>query len=208
MKPDEDWTTPPPGPGWRSVEGREVFRTPWIVVEAHRTLAPTGAPADYGVVRFQNRAIAILPLFADGTTVLVGQHRFARMNYSWEVPEGGSPLDDDPQAGAVRELKEETGLIARRWIPAFSELELSNSVSDEVGYGFIALELTQEEAEPEATESFQLRRVHFREALRLARAGVLRDAMTVALLYQAHHMAIEGELPEDLTAAMLRRETP
>jgi 8-oxo-dGDP phosphatase len=200
--------SPPPGPGWRSTACREVYRNKWIAVEEHAAVAPTGADANYGVVRFQNLAIAVMPLFPDGSTVLVGQHRFARMNYSWELPEGGSPLSDDPLAGAVRELKEETGLEAKTWLPAFAGLELSNSVTDERAYGFIALDLTQSEAEPDATESLALRRIHFRDALDLARGGVLKDVMTVAMLYQVYHMAAEGELPAELSAALLRREEP
>lgn len=207
MKP-ETWLESPPGRGWRSEMMREVYRNKWIAVEEHAAVAPTGAPATYGVVRFHNRAIAVMPIFPDGSTVLVGQHRFAGMNYSWELPEGGSPLTDDPLDGAVRELKEETGLVAGTWIPAFQGLELSNSVTDELAYGFFALDLTQAEAEPDPTESFVLRRVHFRHALQLARDGVLKDVMTVAMLYQAYHMAMEGELPADVSAALLRREEP
>ena len=101
----DDWAAPI-GRGWTS-RGREiVHQTPWIVVERHDAVAPTGHEADYGVVRFQNLAIAVLPLFADGTTVLVGQHRFARTNYSWEIPEGGWAKDEPPLHAAMRELRE------------------------------------------------------------------------------------------------------
>ena len=200
-----DWGRPAT-PGWVSQTRREVFRNKWIAVEAHGATAPTGAPASYGVVRFQNLAIAVMPIFPDGSTVLVGQHRFARMNYSWELPEGGSPLGEDPLDGAKRELKEETGLEAATWIPAF-ELELSNSVTDEQAFGFIALDLADTGAEPDETEALTLRRVPFREALNLAKAGVLKDVMTVAMLYQVYHMASEGELPAELCRALLRRES-
>lgn len=199
---------PGPGPGWRSRWAREVYRNRWIALEEHAVTAPTGAPAAYGVVRFQNLAIAILPLFPDGSTVLVGQHRFPRMNYSWEVPEGGSPVGVDPLIGARRELKEETGLEAATWITAFEGVELSNSVTDEQAYGYIALELTEGDPEPDPTEQLALRRMHFREALALAAEGTLKDVLTVAMLYRVHHMAVEGALPPALAAQLLRRESP
>ena len=44
--------------------------------------------------------------------LLVGQYRYTLDRYSWEIPEGGSPRDEDPLAGAQRELAEETGVSA------------------------------------------------------------------------------------------------
>ena len=104
-----DWRTPV-GEGWRSRSARTIHQSRWIGLELHEAVAPTGQPADYGVIRFQNHAIAILPLFEDGSTVLVGQHRFPLMNYSWEIPEGGGPKHEPPLEAAKRELREETGL--------------------------------------------------------------------------------------------------
>jgi len=35
--------------------------------------------------------------------------------------------------------------------------------------------------------------------------GRIRDAMTVATVLRAHHMAVTGQLPQELAAAMLRQ---
>lgn len=203
MKTDGDWTAPI-GAGWRSRAARTVHRNPWIELEVHDVVAPTGQPADYGVVRFHNHAIAILPLYDDGTTVLVGQHRFPLMNYAWEIPEGGGAKDEPPLEAARRELREEAGLLADDWRLVL-EAELSNSVSDEIGFGYIALGLSETEVEPDETEALTLRRVPFADALELALSGVLRDLLTVAMLLRAYHMAREGQLPPRLAAAMLAR---
>jgi 8-oxo-dGTP pyrophosphatase MutT (NUDIX family) len=180
-----------------------VHDSRWISLEQHEAVAPTGADADYGVVRFHNHAIAVLPLHADGSTVLVGQHRFARMNYSWEIPEGGGPKDEPPLGAAKRELREEAGLLAADWRLVLDGLELSNSVTDEIAFGYLALDLTPAPTDPDETEVLTLRRVSFREALDLALKGVLKDVLTVAMLLRAYHMAKEGELPAELVSAML-----
>lgn len=205
MKTDagDDWTTPV-GPGWSSGAPREVYRNPWIVVEESAATAPTGAPATYGVVRFQNQAIAVLPLFDDGTTVLVGQHRFAFAEYSWEIPEGGAPLGEAPLDGAKRELLEETGLAAAEWRQVL-ELQLSNAVTDERAYGFLAVGLSEGRAAPDETEALTLRRVPFAQALRLATTGVIKDVLTVAMLLRAYHMASTRELPAPLCERLLAR---
>jgi 8-oxo-dGTP pyrophosphatase MutT (NUDIX family) len=201
--PDPDWMTPTGRP-WRVLEEREVYQNPWIRVREYQAEAPTGAQTLYGVVGFRNQAIGVLPLYPDGTTVLVGQHRFPLGDYTWEIPEGGVPVGSDPLEGARRELREETGLEAGTWIEVLS-YQVSNSVSDEIGFGFIATDLHQSEAEPDDTEALALARIPFMDALDLAACGRLQDLITVAMLLRAHHMAVEGRLPEALAKAMLAR---
>ena len=202
--PAPHWMAPT-GQPWRSLERRDVYESPWIRVTEHQAQAPTGARTVYGVVGFKNLAIGVLPLFEDGSVTLVGQHRFPLGDYSWEIPEGGAPVDSDPLQGARRELREETGLEAANWRQALT-FQLSNSVTDERGIGFVAWDLTQASAEPDATEALTLARIPFLQALDQALAGRIQDLITVAMLLRAHHMACEGQLPARLAKAMLARD--
>lgn len=192
------------GAPWTRGPARPKYENLWISVTEFDATAPTGKPALYGLVSYQNLAIAILPLFDDGTTVLVGQHRFPLGNYSWEIPEGGGPLSDDPLESAKRELAEETGLQAAEWREVL-QAELSNSVSDERAVGFLALGLspTADAHHADDTEDLARVRVPFREALDAAMAGHLKDVLTVAMLLKAYHMAHEGLLAPALARAML-----
>src|SRR5690606_17512057 len=192
----------PHGRPWRRLSQRPIYDNPWISVTEHQAIAPTGKPAVYGVVSFKNYAMAVLPLYDDGTTVLVGQHRFAHADYSWEIPEGGGPLDQDPLESAKRELREEAGLEAASWLPVM-RVQLSNAVTDEIAIGYIATGLSPVPADPDETEDLALVRVPFREALAAALDGKLPDVLTVAMLLRAYHMAREGTLPAALARAML-----
>ena len=196
-----DWMAPHGSP-WTADAGRVVYDNPWLSVTEYAAIAPTGRPAVYGMVGFKNRAIAVLPLHGDGTVTLVGQNRFPFRDYSWEIPEGGAPLGENPLDGAKRELAEETGLTAGDWRLALT-LQLSNSVTDELAYGFVALDLSPGEAAPDETEDIAIVRVPFREALDLAVGGQIQDSLTVAMLLRAHHMACSGELPRDLSRLVL-----
>lgn len=181
-----------------------VFESGWIRVTDQTVTAPTGNPARYGLVRFKNLAVAVLPVHEDGTVVLVGQHRFPLGDYSWELPEGGAPLDEDPLEGARRELAEETGLAAAEWREIL-RTQLSNSVTDEKMIGYLATGLTPCPGAHAAddTEVIAMVRVPFREALAVAMAGHLPDMLTVAMLLRGYHMAREGALPGALAHAML-----
>ena len=194
----------PHGTPWTAGDERVVFESGWLRVTDQTATAPTGRPAPYGLVRFKNLAVAVLPIHEDGTVTLVGQHRFPLGDYSWELPEGGAPLDEDPLEGARRELAEETGLAAAEWREVL-RVQLSNSVTDERMVGYLALGLSQTPSAPQAddTEALALARVPFREALDAAMAGYLPDMLTVAMLLRGYHMAKEGSLPGVLAHAML-----
>ena len=192
------------GTPWVRGPATPVFDNPWIAVTQYAATAPTGNPATYGLVSFKNYAVAILPLFDDGTTLLVGQHRFPLGDYSWEIPEGGGPLDVDPLESARRELAEETGLQAAEWREIL-QVQLSNSVSDERAFGYLATGLSIADGGHHAddTEALEKVRVPFREALDAALAGDLKDVLTVAMLLKASHMAREGHLAPALARAIL-----
>lgn len=192
------------GRPWVRGPARAVYANPWIEVTEYAATAPTGAPATYGLVGFKNLAIAILPVHADGSVELVGQHRLPFGDYSWEIPEGGGRRDCDPMASARRELAEETGLAAGDWREIL-RVQLSNSVTDELAIGYLATDLHPAAPDHHAddTEDLARARVPFREALDAAMAGHFADVLTVAMLLKASHMAEQGALPSALARAMI-----
>ncbi|GAA0756364.1 NUDIX hydrolase [Actinomadura yumaensis] len=191
-------------PVWRSETEETVFENPWMRLTRHRVIAPTGRLADYAVMRPKNVATGVLPVHDDGTVVLVGQQRFAFANYSWEMPEGGASLDEDPFDGVRRELVEEAGLEAAHWTPALT-MELSNSVTTEMAHTWIAWGLRPVPVAPDPTEVIAVVRVPFLDLLDEVGRGTVRDSLTVATAYKAYHMALNGDLPPALAKAMLGR---
>lgn len=163
---------------WQTRQTRTAYDNPWICVRESDVLRPDGQPGIYGVVHFKNTAVAVLPIDDEGYTYLVGQYRYTLNQYSWEIPEGGCPEGEDPLVAAQRELREETGLTARDWSP-LGTAHLSNSVTDEVAFFYLATGLSSGTAEPEGTEQLEVWRVPFAEALRMALGGELTDAMSV-----------------------------
>ncbi|MQX38059.1 NUDIX domain-containing protein [Roseospira navarrensis] len=198
-------TDPPPRSPWTTLSGRAVYDNPWIAVTEHQVLTPAGTPGIYGVVHFRNVSVCVLPLMADGTVTLVGQHRYPLNAFSWELPEGGCPVGTAPLETGRRELQEETGLVAAHWHEVL-RLHLSNCVSDEAAVSFLAWDLTEGPSHPEDTEQLTLRRVAFAEAVRMAQDGRITDAHSVATLLRVRLMALEGSLdgtlPTDLTRAL------
>jgi 8-oxo-dGTP pyrophosphatase MutT (NUDIX family) len=127
-------------------------------------------------------------------TYLVGQYRFTLNEYSWEMPEGGCPIGEETVLEtAKRELLEETGLVAEEW-NEIAKLHLSNSVSDEVAYIFIARKLSQQIANPEDTEDLKVWKLPFEEAFEMVMQSKITDAFTVSAFLKVKLLLDRAEI--------------
>jgi len=178
---------------WLIKSEKEIYDNKWIKVTEYDVTNPGGGKGIYGKVHFKNLAIGIVVLDNDLNTYLVGQYRFTLDQYSWEIPEGGGPLDQDPLDSANRELMEETGLIAHEW-SIILRMHLSNSVSDEYAIIYLARQLEQHAAMPEETEQLVVRKMPFDEAWRMTEAGLITDAMSVAAIQKVKWMLTDGRI--------------
>jgi 8-oxo-dGTP pyrophosphatase MutT (NUDIX family) len=166
-----------PGNPWVRRSRDTVYENPWIRLHHDEVTRPDGSPGIYGVVQFRARAVGAVVLDDDDRVLLVGQYRYTLDRYSWEIPEGGSPLDEDPLDGAKRELAEETGYRARSWRELI-RFTVSNSVTDEEGVLFVATGVESGPASPDPTEELRVRWLGLDEALASIASGEIHDVMT------------------------------
>jgi 8-oxo-dGTP pyrophosphatase MutT (NUDIX family) len=118
----------------------------------------------------------------------VGQYRYTLDQWSWEIPEGGGPLNESPLESAKRELKEETGLTAKKW-KEIVKLHTSNSVTDESGFIFLAEELAEGPSSLEETEAdLKVWKLPLKEALTMVERGEITDGLSVMGLMMAGRM--------------------
>lgn len=178
---------------WQVVEASVAYDNPWVQLIHHEVINPSGGKGIYGKVHFKNKAIGVVVVDAKKNTYLVGQYRFPINKYSWEIPEGGCPLNDDSLEAAKRELLEETGLKAKSW-QLLGCSYLSNSVSDEFAEYFLATNLTQHEAEPEETEQLVLKKLSLNEVFIMVDNGVITDTLSILALQKLQLLLLKGEV--------------
>lgn len=163
---------------WKTLTSSVAYENNWLTIKHEEVITPAGTPGIYGVVSFKNKAVGVIPIDSEGNTYLVGQYRYPLEEYSWEIPEGGSPVGTDVLESARRELKEETGLLANRWTQ-IARIHTSNSATDEEGFLYVAEDLQQGEQAPEETEELQLKKVPLAEAVQMVMNGQITDALSV-----------------------------
>ena len=165
---------------WTELSRREVYDNPWIRVTESKVLNPNGGEGIYGVVHFKNLAIGVIAVDEENHTWLVGQDRFPfEGKYTWEIVEGGGPVEQDPVDSAKRELLEEVGLKAENW-ELIQEMDLSNSATTEKALIYLATGISYHEAQPDETEQLQVKRVPLEKAYDMVLKGEIIDSLSVA----------------------------
>lgn len=173
---------------WKTLSGELKYENRWISVTEYQVLNPSGGKGIYGKVHFKNTAIGVLPLDKELNTWLVGQFRYTLNAWSWEIPEGGGPEGESALEAAKRELKEETGLTANRWTEIL-KFHTSNSVTDEVGYSYLAEDLTEGEMVLEETEAdLKVWKLPLSEALKMVERGEITDSISVMSILKVARM--------------------
>lgn len=164
---------------WTTLSGEEKYQNRWIKVTEYQVINPAGGKGIYGKIHFKNKGIGIIPIDDEGNTWLVGQYRYTLDEFHWEIPEGGGPLKENPLEAAKRELKEETGLSAKKWTPLL-RMNPSNSVSDEECMIYLAEDIEQGESDLEETEAdLKVKKMPLKDAIEMVVRGEIADSMTM-----------------------------
>jgi 8-oxo-dGTP pyrophosphatase MutT (NUDIX family) len=169
---------------WKTLASRVVYENAWVRLREDSVLRPDGQPGIYGVVELRP-SVGVVAINAGSEVVLVGQWRYPLGRYSWEIPRGGSAVgESDLLAVAQRELREETGVVARQW-RRLGAVDLNNGVTDDVEHLFLATEIECGETRPDLEEQIAVRWLPFDIAVQMALAGEITEVCTVAALLMA-----------------------
>ena len=159
---------------------RNVYANGWMSVREDTVRRPDGSTGVYGVVDTADIAL-VVPY--DGERLhLVEQYRYPVAGRRWEFPGGStdSELDADAGAVALRELREETGLVAAT-LTRLGTLDVAPSMINHQCRVFLATSLSQGEPERDLEEQ-GMRSAWFKHAdvRRMIADGDITDAKSVA----------------------------
>ena len=160
-----------------------VFSGGLFKVEVRQVRLANGRHATREVVK-HGGAVALVPILDRDQVLLVRQFRSAVGEALLEIPAGTLEQGETPEACAARELEEETGYRAGRLEPLFSSY-LAPGYSSEMLHTFLALDLERTTPHTDSDELVAVETISLREAPRMIRSGLIRDAKTICGLLLA-----------------------
>ena len=169
---------------WQTLSTKEIYKNEWMRLREDLVITPGGKKGVYGVVE-TSPAIGIVPITETLETFLVGQYRYTLDTYSWEIPEGGAEPGESHLTAAKRELKEETGLDSETWTE-LGTLYTSNSITNEIGYLFLAENLKEGISNPEHTEDLAVKKVPLMEAYQMVLEYEIKDCLAIIGIMRAY----------------------
>jgi len=154
-----------------------------IELNVERVRLPNGSIAELEIVKHPGGA-AIVAIDEHQRICLLRQFRYVAGGWIWELPGGKIDNREPPLDTARRELEEEAGMQAAAWHPLGDYLT-SPGVFTEVVHLFLAMQLTPLPRRPEEHEVLEVHWLPFRDVLRMAGSGELRDGKSIVGVYRA-----------------------
>jgi NUDIX domain. len=176
----------------KTIKTEPVYEGTIFEMEKLTVELPNGKTAYRDVIR-KSGASVIVPLTDDGQVIMVKQYRKPVEEVSLEIPAGKMETGEDPAQCAARELKEETGYVAERFIQILT-LYPAPAYTDEVLYVFVATGLSKGEACPDEDEFINAEKYKMDDVIRMIEDGTIKDAKTVAGILHAARLLEKGRL--------------
>lgn len=130
-------------------------------------------------------AVAVIPVDDDNTVTMVRQFRYAHHREFLEIPAGKlDSIDEIPLEAAKRELREETGATAGRYID-LGMLDTTPALIDEKIQLYMAEDLTFGETDPDDDEFLEVIKYPLGELVEMVMSGKIRDGKTQIAILKA-----------------------
>lgn len=166
-----------------TIRREEKFRGKIVSVHVDEVRLPDGSTSFREVVEHTGGA-AVLALDEENRVLAVRQYRYVFGKPLLEVPAGKLDPGEDPAAGALRELKEETGAVPEEFISMGSVLPSPGCYGERL-YLYLARGLHMEAQHLDEGEFLHVERIPFDEMVRRCLSGEIEDAKTVVAVLKA-----------------------
>jgi ADP-ribose pyrophosphatase len=166
------------------LSSRTMYKGSVFSVRRDRLREPGDITVTRDVIVHQG-SVVVLPVFPDGSILMVRQYRHAVGDFLWELVAGRVEPGESVLAGARRELIEEAGYTAHT-MRKLLEFYPSPGMLSERMHILLATGLTQGTAQPDEDERIEPKRFSLRAIENNIRRGKVRDGKSLAgILYYA-----------------------
>jgi ADP-ribose pyrophosphatase len=171
---------------FKTVHSEKLFSGRVFNVRRDRVEMPGGKEVTLDVVEHRD-AVTILPVDDQNRIWFVRQYRHPIGEEVLELPAGVVEEGEPPETCALREIREEIGMAAGE-LTKIAYFYLAPGYSEEAMHVFLARELRPETLQADEDEFLSVEQIEVEEAYRMAQAGQIKDAKTLAALFVAREV--------------------
>lgn len=150
---------------------------------------PNGNIVKYDIIE-HGGSVGIVPVDENGDMHFVRQYRHAADVDLLELPAGTLEHGEPPEEAALREIREEIGMGAKK-LREIGSFYLAPGYSTELMHVFLATDLYPDPLDPDADEFLSVEKIPVAEAFRQAEGGKMQDAKSLAALLLARAYLIK-----------------
>lgn len=177
----------------KQIKAEYLYKGKIINVRRDEAELPNGKTAFREVVEHPG-GVCVAALTDENEVLFVRQFRYPYGEIILEIPAGKrDSKDEDPLECGKRELKEETGTLAERYI-FLGELYPTPGYCGEVIYMFGATGLSFGECEPDEDEFLEVERIPLGKAVEMIMSGEIKDAKTQSAILKLKLLRDMGEI--------------
>ncbi len=176
----------------KTISQSYVFRGKVINMRVDEALLPNGKTAGREVVE-HNGGVCVVALTENNEIFLVKQFRYPYGEIIYEIPAGKRDGNEEPLACGIRELKEETGMTAEKFIP-LGELYPSPGYCGEIIWMYAAVGLSAGECDPDEDEFLEAEKVPLERVIEMIMSGEIKDAKTQAAVLKLAELIRQGKI--------------
>jgi len=166
-----------------TIKSRKIYKGRIVSLRDDIVILPNKVKAKREIVEHPG-AVAVIAITAKKEIVLVRQFRKPAEKALLEIPAGLIKKGESGVAAARRELKEETGFIAKS-VKKIMEAYSSPGYSSEVIKYYIAKGLIRSKQDNEEDERIQVEILKMPDAIRRVKNGKIKDNKTIIGIYIA-----------------------
>lgn len=172
----------------KTLTSEKVFEGKIISLRVETVELPDGNTAYRELVNHPG-GVGVLTVTPDGKIPLVRQYRKPIEKYTWEIPAGKLDKGEDPLECGKRELEEETGFRAEKFV-SLGFIYPSPGFVNEVTHMFFAKDLVPGEVHPDEDEFLDVKTFTVEEVKNMILSNEINDAKTVAAFLKCEVMGL------------------
>lgn len=165
---------------WVVIGTKTVYQNPWIKVREDKVIKPDGKKGFFGVISMVP-GVSVLPMDDKGNVYLTKEYHYGVERVTIEAISGGIDKKEAKLQAAKRELKEETGLIAKKWT-YLGVVDPFTTVVVSPNHMYFARDLTHSRRSLEETEEIKVIKIPFKKAVEWVMESKITHSATATLI--------------------------